>query len=269
MDSIVDIVSVACCLDQLGIDRVILTKLCEGTGTVRCQHGVLPVPVPAVTNILREYGIPVEILPIKGELVTPTGAAIAAALKTDDTLPEKFVIEKTGYGAGKRTYQRAGILRAMLIRDVRKGPAEEGEGIWKLECNVDDCSGEALGFVMEQLFEAGMRDVHFSPVYMKKNRPGWQVNVICDEELIGKAEEILFCNTTTIGIRRYQVRRSILKRESKEVQTPLGSAVVKVCHIGGEKRCYPEYESVASLARRHGKDFPTVYEMVRQLAESI
>lgn len=262
VDSIVDIVAVAVCLDNLRITDVVVTKLCEGTGTVRCQHGILPVPVPAVANILEEYGLPVEILPVQGEFVTPTGAAIVAAIQTKDTLPDTFVIEKIGMGAGKRTYERPSFLRAMLIADN----AKEQDVIYKLESNIDDSTGEQLGFAMEKLLEAGAKDVHYFPVYMKKNRPGWQLNVICHKDKIELLENIIFKETTTIGIRRQKIERRILPREICTVQTIYGPAKVKVCTIGEQKKYYPEYETVANICQKTGLSFLKVYgEILAQM----
>lgn len=251
VDSIVDIVAAAVCLDNLHIKEVVVTKLCEGTGTVRCQHGILPVPVPAVSNILEEYKLPVEILPIRGEFVTPTGAAIVAAVRTKGALPDLFTIEKIGMGAGKRAYERPSLLRAMLIAEHSK----EKDIIYKLESDIDDSTGEQLGFAMEKLLEAGARDVHYFPVYMKKNRPGWQLNVICDEGQIELLESIIFRETTTIGIRRQKMERHILPREIRTVQTKYGSAQVKVCTLGEQKRYYPEYESVAEICGKSNLSF--------------
>ncbi len=266
VDSIVDIIAVAVCLDNLGIQEVIVPRLSEGIGTVRCRHGVLSVPVPAVVNIIREYNINLEITGIQGEFVTPTGAAIVAAVRTSDRLPDSFVIRKLGLGAGKRSYERPSILRAMLIEaaDTEAVQAlEDNEDVYKLESNIDDCSGEALGYAMERLFEAGARDVHYHPVYMKKNRPGWQLNVICDADDVEKLEHIIFRETTTIGIRRIKLERSILAREEATVDTPYGPACVKLCMLpNGDRRCYPEYESVAEICRRHGKSYNEIYQMV-------
>lgn len=258
IDSIVDIAAVAVCMDNLDIDGVIVPKLCEGTGTVRCQHGILPVPVPAVANILEKYGLDIQIMDVQGEFITPTGAAIVAAIQTDSKLPEKFRILKTGMGAGKRNYERPSILRAMLIEKS----AEKKDTIYKLESNIDDCTGENLGFVMEQLLAAGARDVHYMPVFMKKNRPAWQLNVICKERDIKKLEQIIFQETTTIGIRRQEMERTILRREQITVQTEYGEAQIKVCEINGEKRFYPEYESVAKICRDHHLPFGQVYQML-------
>lgn len=171
LDSIVDVVAAAVTFDSLHIKEVIVPKLTEGTGTVRCRHGVMPVPVPATVNIVSSYKIPMELTGAKGEYVTPTGAAITAAISTSHQLPPSFVIKKAGLGAGKRIYtERSGILQAFLIQ------GEENEGrdkVVKLETDIDDCSGEVLGYVMKKLFKAGAKDVHYAPVFMKRTvRPG-------------------------------------------------------------------------------------------------
>ena len=260
VDSIVDIVAAAVCLDNLDIKDVIVPILCEGTGTVRCQHGILPVPVPAVANIMKSHSLPVRIVDAEGEFVTPTGAAIVAAVGTLRTLPKEFSVEKVGIGAGKRSYERPGILRAMLIQDRTR----HQDMICKLESNIDDCSGEVLGYVMERLFEAGARDVHYTPVFMKKNRPAWQLNVICMAEDVEKLERIIFRETTTIGIRRVQMERTVLKREERTVSTVFGQAGVKVCEARGVKRFYPEYESAAKLAKENQVPLSQVYEAVQK-----
>lgn len=266
IDSIVDIIAVAVCIDNLGIDRVYVPKLCEGMGTVRCQHGILSIPVPATANIMEAYQLPIEIMHVQGEFVTPTGAAIVAALKTDTRLPGQFCIKKIGLGAGKRIYQRPSILRAMLIEacDVTDDTENDTErdAICKLETNIDDCSGEILGYTMERLFAAGARDVHYMPVFMKKNRPGWQLNVICDETKIAELEQIIFEETTTIGIRRSPVERSVLDRQIQKIMTPLGEAEVKVCQIGQKKKIYPEYESVVRLCKENHMTYQEVYETI-------
>ena len=262
VDSIVDITAAAVCLDNLQIDKVIIPVLCEGSGSVRCQHGVIPVPVPAVTAVTSKYSIPLHMTDVQGELVTPTGAAIAAAIRTSARLPERFVIEKTGIGAGKREYERPSLLRAMLIRETENASA--GDYIYKLESNIDDCTGEALGYVMERLMKAGARDVHYTPVFMKKNRPAYQLNVICKEEDIEKLEGIIFRETTTIGIRRQKMERSVLKRQVKTVKTSLGEARIKVCFMENGMRAYPEYESVRELCRKNGLSFQETYQRIAE-----
>lgn len=264
IDSIVDIISAAVCFDSLNITNVIVPKLSEGTGTVRCQHGVLPVPVPATLNIVTAYHMPLEIMDAKGEYVTPTGAAIAAALATSHSLPASFTILKTGLGAGKRDYkERTNILRAILIDDG--GGDWEKDEVVKLESDIDDASGEVLGYTMKKLMDAGALDVHFSPIYMKKNRPAFELTVICKEEKKKEMEEIIFRETTTIGIREFSsLMRSILHREEKEVDTPFGPVKVKEVTLGSEKRRYPEYESVKKLAEEKHVPFQAVFDEAKK-----
>lgn len=263
IDSIVDIISAAVCFDSLNITSVIVPKLSEGTGTVRCQHGVLPVPVPATLNIVTAYHMPLEIMDAKGEYVTPTGAAIAAALSTSHSLPASFTILKTGLGAGKRDYkERTNILRAILIDDG--GGDWEKDEVVKLESDIDDASGEVLGYTMKKLMDAGALDVHFSPIYMKKNRPAFELTVICKEEKKKEMEEIIFRETTTIGIREFSsLMRSILHREEKEVDTSFGPVKVKEVTLDSEKRRYPEYESVKKLAEEKQVPFQTVFNAAK------
>ena len=258
VDSIVDIVAVAICLENIGITEVIIPVIYEGCGTINCQHGILPVPVPAVTNIVSAEGLNLHFTSMEAELITPTGAAIAAAIKTSDELPEAFSIERIGMGAGKRQYKNPSILRAMIINEKSR------EEIYKLETNIDDCTGEALGFCMERLLRAGARDVNFMPVFMKKNRPAYQLNVVCSGEDIEKLEKIIFQETTTIGIRRIKVERSTLTRGIKTFMTSLGEANIKVCELNGEKRFYPEYDSVTEICREHGKSFQEVYKLIER-----
>ena len=271
VDSIVDIVSVAVCLDDLDITEVIVPVLCEGRGTVRCQHGILPIPVPAVANIVSANHLHLKMTEVEGELVTPTGAAIVAAVKTKDKLPETFEIQKIGIGAGKRQYECPGILRAMIIsesteqakgRNPKAENQETKDTIIKMETNIDDCSGEVLGFVMERLMKAGARDVHYVPVFMKKNRPAWVLNVICKEEDIETLQNIIFEETTTIGIRYSIMERTILPRETRTLPTPWGEVLAKVCTLNGKEQLYPEYESVAQLSREKEIPFTEIYRYI-------
>lgn len=267
IDSIVDIIAAAVTFDSLGITDVIIPCLTEGRGTVRCQHGVLPVPVPATMNIIEAYDMPLTIMEAKGEYVTPTGAAIAAAICTTHQLPKAFRIVRTGLGAGKRAYtERTNILRAYLIEG---NAMEEGKDeIVKLETDIDDSTGEALGYTIDRLMQAGALDVHYSPVYMKKNRPAWELTVICKKSRMEEIEDIIFKETTTIGIREFpSVMRSILRRNQKQVETPFGIAEVKEVALPGERRFYPEYESVKAIAEKNHLPFAEVYHLVKALAE--
>ncbi len=263
-DSIVDIAAAAVCFDSLGVRDCIIPALCEGTGSVRCQHGILPVPVPAVLNIAAAHGLPLTITNRRGELVTPTGAALAAAFRTSGKLPERFRILKTGVGSGKREYERPSLLRVMLI-EAEQTPetGETSDSLTLLETNVDDCTGEALGYTMEQLMNAGARDVYYTPVYMKKNRPGYLLSVLCTEADRESMERLIFTHTTTIGIRRTAVERTTLARRSGKVRTSLGEVEVKYCTAPDGERVSPEYESVAAICRKTGESFQGVMERLR------
>ena len=304
IDSIVDICAVAVCLDDLGIHDVIVPSLSEGHGTIRCAHGMMPIPVPAVANLCAAAGIRLVPAPVHGELVTPTGAAIVAALRTSEELPASYRILATGYGAGKRTYQNtAGVLRVTLaeVEDAREvdGAREAAahkallgtEGgsvpertpdahvepavpfaavgdddpdaphvVVKLESDLDDCTGEALGRAIELLMAAGARDAHAVPVVMKKGRPGYQLEVICDESNEEQLRDIIFATTTTIGIRSVKMRRYPLRRRPGEVVTAYGPVAVKrVVTPEGIVRTYPEYASVVEASERTGASFQEVF----------
>lgn len=263
IDSIVDVVAVAWCVDNLGIDEAVVSPLYEGEGKIRCAHGILSIPVPAVANIVEAHGLVLRQAHRKGELVTPTGAAIAAALGTRESLPEQYRILATGIGTGKRAYDPPSSVRAMLIGDIAIPTSLAESLLWKLETEVDDCTGEALGHVLDMLFEAGAREAHFVPVFMKKGRPGYQVEVICDEERIAPIERLLFEETTTIGIRRYALKRTALEREEGELASAYGPVRAKrVILPNGESRTYAEYESVAALARERGVSYQDVVRAI-------
>ncbi len=262
VDSIVDIAAIAICMDNLDISNVIVPVLYEGTGFIRCQHGQIPVPVPAVTHIAETHKLKLKITDIQGELVTPTGAAVVAAFRTSDRLPEDFTILKTGIGAGKRQYRCPGILRAMLIRETTD--LQIKDIIWKLETDMDDCGGEMMGHVMNLLMANGAREVHYTPIYTKKNRPAYTLTVICKESEREKLENLIFSETTTIGIRRVEMERTILQREIQKKDTPIGTAIVKACTLpDGNIRYYPEYENVAELAERNQLSFRETYDRIR------
>lgn len=269
VDSIVDVIAMAVCFDSLDIQKVYVPRMFEGCGTIRCQHGILPVPVPAVANIAQEYSLPIELSSAKGEFITPTGAAFVAAVRTSGSLPKGITIVRTGMGAGKRTYEHPSILRAMIINEQSCENNADGDSIIKIETNIDDCTGENLGFVMEELFAAGARDVFYTPCYMKKNRPAWVLNVICTEKTCPDMEQIIFKNTTTIGMRKFKADRATLQRKVMEIQTEFGTAQVKCVQIGDKKRYYPEYESVATLARSTNLAFYDIYNAIIKAADKL
>ena len=288
VDSIVDICAVAVCLDDLDVTSVVVPYLAEGHGTIRCTHGIMPVPVPAVVNLCRAADIELAPAPVHGELVTPTGAAVVAALRTAAELPPRYRVVACGYGAGKRTYENcSGVLRASIV-EAAGGEAHPAEGpapaaaprgtdepatrglpVTKLETDLDDCTGEALGRVIALLMTAGARDAHAVPVVMKKGRPGYQLEVVCDASQVEALERVIFENTTTIGIRSVTMRRDALEREPGEVQTPFGPVAVKrVALPGGEARAYPEYDSVVAACERSGASFQDVFRAATAAADA-
>lgn len=294
IDSIVDVIALAVCFDSLQVGKVYVPSLTEGRGSIRCQHGILPVPVPAVANIVSAYGIPLSLSGDRGEFVTPTGAAFVAAVRTDAGLPKSFVIRRTGMGAGKRAYERPNILRAFIIDSMEGNAAESGrhaadataggaadtadagntadtgDYIVKLETNIDDCTAEQLGFVSEELFKAGARDVSFIPCQMKKNRPGTLLNVICGGAQVRALEALIFRHTTTIGIRRVKYERTVLPREPFTVQTAWGGAQAKKVRLpDGELRVYPEYESAARIAREQDLPYGQVYREIERRGQEM
>lgn len=264
VDSIVDIVSAAVLIDDLGIRECVVTGLAEGSGYVHCQHGDLPVPVPAVLNIAQAHGIALRTSAANGEMVTPTGIAIAAALRTRDRLPAEYKVEKTGIGLGKRDFGRANILRAMILEETL-----DPEQMYVLETNIDDATGEALGLALEKLMAAGASDAHFLPCFMKKNRPAYLLRVIAAAPEIPALERIIFESTTTIGMRKLPVDRTCMDREIRTVELPFGTVSVKRCTWNGVVRNYPEYESVRALAERTGKEFQLVFALAKQAAEEL
>ncbi len=278
VDSIVDICSVAVCLDDLDVGGLVVTSLAEGHGTIRCAHGIMPVPVPAVAHLCAEAGITITPAPVEGELVTPTGAAIVAALRRADKLPPRYRVLATGYGAGKRLYPNvSGLLRALLVetkdvdtRDpkaIAEQPADDDPDaehiVVELKCDLDDCTGEALGRTIELLMAAGARDAHAVPVTMKKGRPGYQLEVVCDESNEAQLRRLIFENTTTIGIRSTTQRRHPLRRCPGKVATAFGTVAVKrVVLPDGSTRAYPEYDSVVEACERTGASFQEVFRAV-------
>ena len=261
VDSIVDITAAAVCLDNIQPDQVVISALTDGTGQIRCQHGLIPVPVPAVTAIASNEHLTLKIRNVEGELVTPTGAAIAAAFRTESTLPDSFEILHTGFGAGKRTYTGvSGFLRAMLLQS---SAGEDHDTILSMETNIDDCTGEALSFTLQQLLKEGALDAFCIPIYMKKNRPAYLLKVLCQPDDRAKMEAIIFHTTTTIGIRFQEMHRTKLDRRIIAVETPWGMADVKCCTYGSDTYYYPENDSVKQLALLNEVGFSEMYGMIQ------
>lgn len=254
-DSLADIIGAAVLIDDLEIDDCVVTALTEGEGTIQCQHGELPVPVPAVLNIAQAHAIPLRRCSVRGEMVTPTGIAIAAALRTLSSLPEQYRVLQTGIGLGKRDFGRANFLRAMLLE-----PDADPEQIYEIAANIDDSTPEELGFLMEELFRAGARDVWFTPCVMKKNRPATVLNVLVDASLLSPAEDTILLHSSTIGLRRHPVQRTTMLREMREITLPYGTIRIKCVSHGDISHSYPEYESLRELALATGRSLRSIRE---------
>jgi uncharacterized protein (TIGR00299 family) protein len=267
VDSIADIVGSAIGFVLLGIERVICSPLPTGRGFVEIAHGRCSVPAPATAELL--HGVPLAELDVEGELTTPTGAAIVAALAGDFGPLPAMTVEKIGYGAGQRDYPQPNILRLLVGEDAMQGRVADEkrdrsprtESIVVLESNLDNATGEAIGHAIEQLWAAGALDVSLTSIQMKKGRPGVVVSVQSRPDKADKLEAILFMQTPTLGVRRALVTRTVLAREELTVQTPYGAVVGKVAFLpDGSQRFTPEYEACRQLAERHSVSLAAVIE---------
>ncbi len=270
IDSLVDIIGSFLALDYLGVDQVAATPVPLGSGTIECAHGTIPVPVPATVAILK--GLEVKGSDATTEIVTPTGAAIVATLAPQFGAMPDMQIEKVGYGAGKRDIGASvpNLLRLVLGRPgavKHSGENILSDQVHVLYANVDDMTPESLGFVMDRLLDKGALDVSFTPAFMKKNRPGTCIEVICHKDQLGVLSELLFSETTTIGIRYHSCDRMILRRESVVVATSMGRVnAKKVTAPNGQVRIVPEYDACQRIAQEQALPFYQVYERI--LAES-
>lgn len=275
VDSIVDILAVAVLADDLGIENCIVTGLNEGSGFVETQHGQLPIPVPAVAHIAEAAGIALHITETKGEMVTPTGAGIVAALRTQETLPASYKILKSGIGLGKRDFGRANFLRAQIIEDCandKGGDATSGTtgsavldcNVFQIEANIDDSTPEELGYAMDKIFEAGARDVHFIPCYMKKNRMGTLLCALADSEHLAAVEKAIFLHTSTVGVRRFPVERTCMARSTFEVETEFGKVRVKKSVLGDIEKIKPEFDDLKACADKAGVSIREIQKEVEK-----
>ena len=274
VDSIVDIVGAAIALELLGKPRVIAAPVVEGTGWIKCAHGRFPVPAPATLAILGARKIPVTQCEEPHELVTPTGAALLAEFVESFGAMENLVAEKIGFGLGTRDNQtRPNVLRAVLGTQskvqgsksnvVAAGLDWESDKVAVLETNLDDCAGEILGAFVETAWSAGALDVLYTPIQMKKNRPGVLLAVLCAEAEADKFSEIILRETTAFGVRKTMTERRKLRREFAEVKTAFGKVTVKIGKLGGKVvQAAPEFESVKKLAAQNKVPVKQVFEAV-------
>lgn len=259
IDSIVDIVSVAILMDYIKPDRVISSVVSDGCGTIKCAHGVLSVPVPATSMIYKNEHIRFKQIEVPTELVTPTGAAIISTFAESYGLMPEMNLNKIGIGVGSRNIGGPNTLRVFLGEDVTADGETQNGDIIVINSNIDDSSGEDLGYVLEKLMDAGALDVSYAPIFMKKNRPAYRLEVICRAEIREKLSEIIFDETTTIGVRYYLVQREELARVRTLVDTELGQIEAKqVSTTSGHTYTYPEYESMKSIASELGVSMKSV-----------
>ena len=245
MDAVADVTAVCLLMDELKPERVVASPVHVGSGQVKCAHGILPVPAPATALILKD--VPIYGGEIKGELCTPTGAALLKYFVNEFGDMPVMKTSAIGYGMGKKDFPAANCVRAMLGDSEKKT-----EELIELTCNVDDMTAEAIGFAMEQLFAGGARDVYTIPVGMKKNRPGTLIHVMCSSSTKEKMVELLFRHTSTLGIREAKLDRYFLHRTVEEVDTPFGKVHVKKSSGYGVERAKYEYEDLARIAREEG-----------------
>ena len=257
MDAAADVIGVCLLMEQLAPEQVIVSPVHTGSGHVHCAHGILPVPAPATALLLE--GIPSYGGQVKGELCTPTGAALLRYFASRFGDRPVMATAAVGYGMGKKDFEQANCLRAFL------GESEgQREQITKLECNLDDMTGEEIGFALEQLFKAGARDAWTQAVGMKKSRPGVLLSVVCLPEDADGLAAVMMKYTSTLGIRRQDLSRYTLLRGIETVGTPYGEVRVKRASGMGVERAKPEYDDLAALAEMHGVPLETIRKEIRQ-----
>lgn len=261
LDTLVDIVGTVLCLDWLGIERIVAAPIATGFGFVRCAHGLMPVPAPATQALLT--GIPHRRGQIEGELLTPTGAALLAELVDEwGDVPADFHQTAVGYGAGSRELAIPNVLRGLLGTQ-----GEDSAPLCVLETNIDDLNPQFYAHAMEQLFAAGALDVWLTPIQMKKGRPAHLVSALLHRDLVTQAADILFAETSTIGVRHYPVARIIADREIISVESPWGPVHVKIASRAGKVvQVMPEYDDCCRLAATHNLALKTIWQCTLQLA---
>lgn len=271
VDSIVDIVGAAICFDYLNVDKIMSSKVELGGGFVKCAHGLFPVPAPATAEILK--GVPVKLGGVPFETTTPTGAAILKAVVDEFTDKKDFKINKVSYGIGHRDTDIPNVLRVYLGETQEKIKDEFNidknnkiyEDAVMIECNIDDMNPELYDYVMERLFNEGAMDVFMTPIIMKKGRPGIKLSVLCDEDIEEKLIEIILKETTTLGIRKYKVEKTMLKREFSLVKTKYGEVRIKSSFFNNKKiKSKAEYDDCKKIAIENNISINEVYDEVNK-----
>ena len=256
IDSIVDIVGTAILINKINPDRILSSIVNDGYGFIECAHGTMAVPVPATTEIFANSNVKFKQIDVDTELVTPTGAAIIAELAEDFTTLPTMITRKIGWGAGYKDLKIPNVLK-VYYGDMDK----PNENLIVMETNIDDCSGEILGYTEELLFKNGALDVFFTPIFMKKNRPAYRMTVACRKEDMMNLQKIIFRETTTIGIRYRAELRTELERENLDIDTKYGKIKVKKVKNDGETYIYPEYESLKEVASKGNVPLKDLYKL--------
>jgi hypothetical protein len=265
VDAMVDIVCASVGVEALGVDEIVASPLNVGGGTIKCTHGILPVPAPATVELLK--GAPVYSSGGQAELVTPTGAAIVKTLAARFAPFPAMKIERSGYGAGSREFPELPNVLRLTIGEAQAGVAPDisQETITVLEANLDDLSPQIFGYVIEQLLEQGALDAFGIPSQMKKNRPGMLLTALCRPEDAPKLTQLIFRETTTLGVRQREQQRQILERRWESVRTPWGTVRVKIASMNGSvTTCAPEYEDCRRIAVEHGVPLKSVIQEAMQ-----
>ncbi len=256
IDSIVDIVGTAILINKINPDRIISSIVNDGYGFIECAHGTMSVPVPATSEIFANSDVKFRQIDIDTELVTPTGAAIIAELAEDFTTLPAMVTEKIGWGTGSKDLKIPNVLK-VYYGEMQ----EQNQNFVVMETNIDDCSGEILGYTSEKLFANGALDVFYTPIFMKKNRPAYRLTVACRKENMIKLQNTIFKETTTIGIRYRFENRTELGREFLEIDTKYGKIKAKKVTNNGETYVYPEYESMKKIAEEKNIPLKELYKL--------
>jgi pyridinium-3,5-bisthiocarboxylic acid mononucleotide nickel chelatase len=265
LDSIADIAGAAVALDLLGVERFTSGPVATGSGMVQCAHGLMPVPAPGTAELLR--GVPLRPSPVKAELTTPTGAAILTTVVQEWVEQPAMTVERIGHGAGRREFVEQPNLLRVFVGEAHalQCVGFDTDRIWVLETNLDDLPAEVIGYCYDLLLGAGALDVFTTPIFMKKNRPGVLLSVLAPEAAVPAVEEILFRETTTLGVRRHQASRHKLHRQPCTVETPWGPLRGKLSWLEGREPVFaPEYEECARVARQQGVALREVYARAQQ-----
>lgn len=265
VDSLVDVVGFIAGLERLGVERVFASSVPLGSGFIDAAHGRLPVPVPATLALLTEVGAPTRPHPAETEIVTPTAAALLSELATFERPPMR--VKAVGYGFGQKEFPWANGLRIWLGEAAGAATAIRDQ-VALLVSNIDDATGEVLGYAMERLFDEGALDVWFEPLHMKKNRPGIKLSVLCSPEDADRLAAVILRETPTLGLRWTRLERIVTERQVREVETRWGTVRVKDKWLGGERvASSPEYEDCARIAREEGISLREVIEAAREAAD--